>query len=407
MALLLLLSGASAHIAGVARARTPLMQYEVQAETVKVFGETKPNAFMTTQPLFTVQDWNRAKPIMEDFLNVLRTDYNCMYGGWTVSDNKLFARVAHVDGDAVIGHLMSVGECFDRLTAAGVATLDEISVHGPAAECAKAKIAIDAMGTGAPAAPPPPPPPPPPAQPPQGGLFGALTGLIGGGDSPPSPPPSSGKGPNAATAELLRELTEYYETEPSGISFITKETGGPSMGQRLCSVQQTYTVADWAKAKPLMDACVEQVEKESGCIYFGWTKCGDKLFCRGAHASAKAILKHIDNVKETVDALNTAGVATLERTQIHGPMAQTQLVKDSFKEYGYGGPKPKSKFLNLDDDPRFNGNEQRTEAEQAAAEAAKDAVKAAAFAAADKVAFFNVDGGFQRYEAVRLGGFEN
>ena len=88
-------------------------------------------------------------------------------------------------------------------------------------------------------------------------------------------------------------------------------------------------------------------------------------------------------------------------------MAQTQLVKDSFKEYGYGGPKPKSKFLNLDDDPRFNGNEQRTEAEQAAAEAAKDAVKAAAFAAADKVAFFNVDGGFQRYEAVRLGGFEN
>ena len=85
--------------------------------------------------------------------------------------------------------------------------------------------------------------------------------------------------------------------------------------------------ADWAwQSLVLMDACVEQVEKESGCIYFGWTKCGDKLFCRGAHASAKAILKHIDNVKETVDALNTAGVATLERTQIHGPMAQTQLV---------------------------------------------------------------------------------
>ena len=92
MALLLLLSGASAHIAGVARARTPLMQYEVQAETVKVFGETKPNAFMTTQPLFTAGLESR----QANHGGLLCcTDYNCMYGGWTVSDNKLFARVAH------------------------------------------------------------------------------------------------------------------------------------------------------------------------------------------------------------------------------------------------------------------------------------------------------------------------
>jgi len=376
-----------------ARSRTPTMQYEVQAETVKVFGETKPYTFLTVQPTFTVLDWDRAKPILADYVATARSDFSCMYCGWSVCGDSLFGRVAHVDGAAVTKHIQDVGPCIDRLIADGVATLDEFSIHGPADELAKCRSAIDGLGSTASsdAA------PEPPADTPEPGGF--FAGLFGGGKSP-SPP--RGRGPNAATAALLRDVVDYYEIV-EGISFITKEAGGVMSGQRLCSLQQTYTVSDWAEAKLIMTSCVEKAEAESNIIFFGWTQCGDQLFCRAAHASAKGVLKHIDNMKESMD--NLTSVATLDRSQIHGPMAQNQLVKDSFKTYGFGGPKPKSQFDTLDGgDPRMRAP--MSEAEEEAAKAELAAAQASAKAAADKVAFFNVDSGFQRFEAVRLGGFE-
>ena len=85
-------------------------------------------------------------------------------------------------------------------------------------------------------------------------------------------------------------------------------------------------------------------------------------------------------------------------------MAQTQLVKEAFKKWGFGGPRPKSQFDTLEVDPRFKERvDEATEAAQAAELAASIE---AAFAAAEKVEMCNAEGGFQRYEAVRLGGFE-
>jgi hypothetical protein len=71
-----------------------------------------------------------------------------------------------------------------------------------------------------------------------------------------------------------------------------------------------------------------------------------------------------------------------------------------YHRYGYGGPKPKSQFDGVEQDPRFATPV--SDEEQAATEAAKAAAKAAA----EKVEFFNVLSGFQRFEALRLGGFE-
>ena len=153
-----------------------------------------------------------------------------------------------------------------------------------------------------------------------------------------------------------------------------------------------------------MDACVAKAKEEGDSIYFGWTRSGDSLFCREAYPSAKGVLKHIDNIKESTDALVADGIATLERTQIHGPMAQNQLIKDSFKAYGYGGPKPKSQFDTIGGDQRFKAPV--ADEVEAAERAELEATIRAAKEAADKVAFFNLDSGFQRFEAVRLGGFE-
>ena len=378
--LLLACSSAACYQLGGGRARPPTMQYDVQAPMVKVFGETKPYEFVTLQPSLRVNDWSAVKPIMQDYVGRTRQDFSCLYCGWTVDGDRLFGRVAHVDGEAPVAHIQSVGPCLDRLISAGVATLDEISVHGPAAELSKCKSAIETLGSTA--APPPPPPPPPVAAPPPS-LFGITLPSFGGDETPP-PPRDTGKGPNSATSAVLRELTQYYEID-SGISFITKESGGVPMGQRFCSLQQTFTVSDWAKAKVAMDALVEKVGEEGNCIYFGWTRCGDKLFCRDAYSSAKGVIKHLENVRGGMDELLAPGVAALDRTELHGPMAQLALCRDSFNAYGMGGERPKTQF----DDP---------------SELAE--TNAAAVAAAAKVEYFNLDSGFQRYEAVRLGGFE-
>ena len=387
---LLVAANAAAYRVSFLRHGAPKMQYEVQAPMVKVFGETQEYKFMTLQPTFTVADWTKTKTIMEDYLACARTETSgCMYCGWSISGDQLFCRVAHVDGVAVLDHLQNVGECLDKLLAAGVATLDEISLHGPADELTTCKAAIDAMGSGQSA--PPPPPPPPKEETTSKGLFG----LFGGGASPPPPRPR-GNGPAPATAARLQELTQYYEID-SGISFITKETGGVSMGQRLVTQQQSFQVSDWAKAKVAMDGLVEAAEKEGGCVYFGWTRCGDELFCREAYTSAKGLLSHLDDVWTSPDAkgnditcmmqqLTAPGVATIVRTQIHGPMAQVQLLKTSFTTYGLGGSRPKSQFDSPVDLAVTNE---------------------AAVARAKEVVYFNLDSGFQRYEAVRLGGFES
>lgn len=70
------------------RSSMPYMQYKVQAETRKLFGDSKPFTFLTIQPTFTVTDWSRAKPIMEEFVARTRREANCMYYGWSKTGDK-------------------------------------------------------------------------------------------------------------------------------------------------------------------------------------------------------------------------------------------------------------------------------------------------------------------------------
>jgi len=357
------------------RPAVPTMQYDVQAPMVQVFGETFPNRFLTLQPTFTVLDWERAKPILDDYLALARGDFSCMYCGCsTNAENKLACRVAHPDAAATIAHLNAVGECLDQLCIEGVATLDDFALHGPADELAACKSAVESFGTGADAT-----PKSEHAEPAKGGgFFGSLFNAA-------APPPPS-KGPNAETSALVRDKVRYFECLDGGLSFITKQVGGVSMGQRFVSVQQSFTVTDWDKARPILDSLMEQVSKEAGNIYYGFAVCGETLYCRDAYASAKGVLAHLDNVRAGMAELNASGVVTLDRTDVHGPMSQLALLKTSFNTYGFGGARPKSQFDSTTPE-LAEGN-------------------AAALAAAKDVTYWMLESGFQRYEAVRLGGFE-
>lgn len=64
--------------------------------------------------------------------------------------------------------------------------------------------------------------------------------------------------------------------------------------------------------------CIEQAKLESMCLYYGFTICGDKAFCREAYTCAEGVLAHLQNV----DLLLKDGLCKygdLLSLQMHGP----------------------------------------------------------------------------------------
>merc|ERR1712094_159221 len=53
------------------------------------------------------------------------------------------------------------------------------------------------------------------------------------------------------------------------------------------TIQPTFTIKDLKKAEPFMKKCVDLTKNEKGCMYYGWTIQGDKLFCREATSTPR------------------------------------------------------------------------------------------------------------------------
>jgi len=210
---------------------------------------------------------------MDEFVTKTKTEAGCVYYGWTKVDDKLFCRESYADGDAVNAHLENVGPCIQAILAEGVATLDSIQIHGPAAELEKVKPGTEALGT-------------------------------------------------------------KYFGNASGFCNAKANTGGAEQPQTLCSIHPYFTVTDWEKAKPIMDEFVTKTKTEAGCVYYGWTKVDDKLFCRESYADGDAVNAHLENVGPCIQAILAEGVATLDSIQIHGPAAELEKVKPGTEALG-------------------------------------------------------------------------
>lgn len=99
------------------------------------------------RPYFTVLDWDKARPILHDFVQKTATEEQMIFYGWDIDGDILHCREAYRDGAGVVHHLKNVASCIGRLIAAGVAKLDSISIIGPAAELAKVKPDTEKLGT--------------------------------------------------------------------------------------------------------------------------------------------------------------------------------------------------------------------------------------------------------------------
>jgi len=178
-----------------------------------------------------------------------------------------------VDGAAVNAHLENVGPQIGKILADGVASLDQIHIHGPADQIELVKPGTKDLGT------------------------------------------------------------VYYHVH-SGFTNFEASTGGDAAPQTLMTIQPTFSILDRAKAEPIMAEFVEATKRESGCVYYGWTIAGDKLFCREAYVDGAAVNAHLANVGEFIGKILAEGVCKLDHIHIHGPADQLEIVKPGTKDLG-------------------------------------------------------------------------
>jgi len=101
------------------------------------------------------------------------------------------------------------------------------------------------------------------------------------------------------------------------------------------TIQPTFTIKDLAKAEPFMKKCVDLTRTEAGCMYYGWTIQGDKLFCREAYVDAKAVQAHLENIGAAVGEMLDSGAASLDKIEFHGPKEGWPTFKKTAD--GFGG----------------------------------------------------------------------
>ena len=90
-----------------------------------------------------------------------------------------------------------------------------------------------------------------------------------------------------------------------------------------------------AKVEPILARFMTATEGEKGCLYYGFTKTTDRLFCREAYVDADGVLEHLGNVGPLVgELLEDPNVAVLDEIQLHGPAAEMEKCKDGMDPLG-------------------------------------------------------------------------
>jgi quinol monooxygenase YgiN len=90
----------------------------------------------TLVPHYTIQDWDKARPIMQKIIDAAFSEPGCTYFGWSKSGNKLNSREIFTDGKSMKAHIEKVMPLIEQLKA-GPAALDKVDVHGPELEIKK------------------------------------------------------------------------------------------------------------------------------------------------------------------------------------------------------------------------------------------------------------------------------
>ena len=75
-----------------------------------------------------------------------------------------------------------------------------------------------------------------------------------------------------------------------------------------------------AALKGILPEFLAKTRNETGCLFYEFTINGDEVFCREGYINAEALLAHLENVGEMLEAAQK--MAELIRLEIHGPAAE-------------------------------------------------------------------------------------
>jgi len=102
----------------------------------------------------------------------------------------------------------------------------------------------------------------------------------------------------------------------------------------ICHIRPMFTIVNEEETAKFMSACVEATDSEEGCVYYGWTRSGDKLFCREAYKDGDSVVAHFANAGPLVGAAIDAGHVKLEWIEFHGPASEIAKVKGTMDGFG-------------------------------------------------------------------------
>lgn len=77
--------------------------------------------------------------------------------------------------------------------------------------------------------------------------------------------------------------------------------------------------------KTVMVDFVAKTKTESGCLYYDFSICDHRVFCREAYLDAAAVLAHLENVGSCIESV--LQFSELARLEIHGPAEEVEKLK--------------------------------------------------------------------------------
>lgn len=81
-----------------------------------------------------------------------------------------------------------------------------------------------------------------------------------------------------------------------------------------------------------LEKFVALARTEPACLYYGFSFCDDKFYCREGYADGDGALAHLANVGPLLQELLGSGKAELTDLQIHGPEQELAKLRKPLAE---------------------------------------------------------------------------
>lgn len=83
-----------------------------------------------------------------------------------------------------------------------------------------------------------------------------------------------------------------------------------------------------------LERFVALTRSEAGCLYYGFSICGSRFFCREGYADAAGALAHLENVGPLLQEMLGTGKIELTDLQIHGPEQELAKLREPLADLG-------------------------------------------------------------------------